>query len=531
MGYTKEEFLSPNFDFMSLIAPESAELVKENLKLHLRGQQIEPYENVLMNKDGEKINAIINSQLIDYEGHRAILSIVTDITEPKRKHTEKALRQSEKRYRKLISKMCNGFALNEIICDRNGISCDCLFLEINPAFELIAGMKANDIVGKTIMEVFPGTESFWVDQCGEIALTGNPIHFKNGSKLFDRYFEVVAYSPKKRQVATVFTDITERVKIENALKESENNFRAIAENANDGILIAVDDGNYVYGNSCASKITGYTNTRLMNLNFKDLAHPNEIKRLEQIYNKIAAGNTAPNRHEIIIIKKNGANVPIELTGSKTLWKGQAAVMILLRDITQRKRFEAAMGKIHNELEHRVQKRTIELQDTAEKLEEKQRELLRHRLDLEKANKELIQTNTALSVLARNIDKKRDEVEKKIAQTIASQIMPVIEDLQNDRIREKSRAKLEVLAAYLNDLTPGVAKGHDIIISLSPMELRVAMMIKNGFKSEEIARLLHISPDTVKTHRRNIRKKLNIKNSNINLVSYLKLKLGKAPTNG
>jgi DNA-binding CsgD family transcriptional regulator len=164
--------------------------------------------------------------------------------------------------------------------------------------------------------------------------------------------------------------------------------------------------------------------------------------------------------------------------------------------------------------------------TTEELEQKQKELLHHKLDLVKANKELVQTNTALSVLARNIDKKRDEVEKKIAHTISSQIVPLVEELQKDMIPEKCKAKLEVLLAYLNDLTPEAARGHDIIVSLSSMELRVAVMIKNGFTSDDIARLLHISPHTVKTHRRSIRKKLDIKNSKINLASYLKLRLGK-----
>ena len=109
-------------------------------------------------------------------------------------------------------------------------------------------------------------------------------------------------------------------------------------------------------------------------------------------------------------------------------------------------------------------------------------------------------------------------------------MPVIDEIKNDKMLEKTRAKLDVLAAYLNDLTPEAARSNDIIVSLSAMELRVAMMIKNGFTSEEIARLLHISPHTVKTHRRSIRKKLNIKNADINLASYLKLKLGKTHSN-
>ena len=84
----------------------------------------------------------------------------------------------------------------------------------------------------------------------------------------------------------------------------------------------------------------------------------------------------------------------------------------------------------------------------------------------------------------------------------------------------------MLAAYLDNLTQGATKSHDVITSLSPMELRVAVMIKRGFDSEETARLLQISPHTVKTHRRSIRRKLGIMNSKINLSSYLRFKLGK-----
>jgi PAS domain S-box-containing protein len=344
--------------------------------------------------------------------------------------------------------------------------------------------------------------------------------------LFGRFFEVIAYSPQKSQVATVFTDITDRVQIENALRESEANFRAIAENADDGILIAIRHGEYIYANRRASEITGYSIPELLTMSYRDLVHPDESERVERIYINRRHGKSVPNSYETMIRKKDKANIPIDVTGARIFWKGQPATMVAIRDITLRKRFEEALGKINSELERRVEERTIELMDIAEKLEEKQRELLRHKLDLEKANKELVQTNTALSVLARNIDKKRDEVEKKIAQTISAQIIPLIDEIKIDKLPEKSRVKLDVLAAYLNDLTPEAAKGHDIIISLSAMELRVAMMIKNGFSSDEIARLLHISPHTVKTHRRSIRKKLNITNANINLSSFLRLKLGK-----
>ena len=524
MGYTKEEFLSPDFDFMRLIAPESVDLVATNFKLHLSGQELAPFEYALISKKGEKLDTIITSKLIRYEGEQAFLGIVTDITD--RKQAEKSLQESKESYRKLISEMCNGFVLSKIVFDEHGKPIDCRFIEVNPAFADITGLKSNEIVGKTVTDVFPGTQSFWVDQCGEIAVSGKAVQFKDGSKLFDRFFEVIAYSPQKGRVATVFTDISERVQIENALRESEVNFRAIAENADDGIFIANRHGEYVYANRRASEITGYSMSELLTMSYRDLVHSDEIERVGRIFKNRRDGKSAPNSYETLIRKKDKTNIPIDVAGASIFWKGQPATMVAIRDITLRKRFEVALGKINSELEQRVEERTIELMDIADKLEENQRELLRHKLDLEKANKELVQTNTALSVLARNIDKKRDEVEKKIARTIGSKIMPLIEEISLEKIPEKVRANLDVLFAFLNDLIPGANRGHDVIISLSSAELRVAMMIKNGFTSEQIAHLLNISPHTVKTHRKSIRRKLNITNANINLASYLKLKLGR-----
>lgn len=142
------------------------------------------------------------------------------------------------------------------------------------------------------------------------------------------------------------------------------------------------------------------------------------------------------------------------------------------------------------------------------------------------NRELVQANDAISVLARRIDRKRDELEKKIARSVSSQILPLIEELQQDHIHERTRVKLDVVSAHLRSLVPRISRERDIIISLSPMELKVAMMIKKGFSTDEIARMLHLSGHTVKTHRRSIRRKLNIRNSKINQTSYLRFKLDK-----
>jgi PAS domain S-box-containing protein len=81
MGYTAEEFYAPEFDFMKLIAPESADTIRSVYARHERGEEVDAYEYALVTKTGRRVDAIITTKLMDYEGGRAILGIVTDITE------------------------------------------------------------------------------------------------------------------------------------------------------------------------------------------------------------------------------------------------------------------------------------------------------------------------------------------------------------------------------------------------------------------------------------------------------------------
>ena len=81
LGYTKETFFAPDFEFYTIIAPEYHEVIAKNYRLHLKGKDVRPYEYVLLTKSGERINVIITTKLITFEGELSILGIVTDITE------------------------------------------------------------------------------------------------------------------------------------------------------------------------------------------------------------------------------------------------------------------------------------------------------------------------------------------------------------------------------------------------------------------------------------------------------------------
>lgn len=99
-GYKREEFFSPDFNFFTIIDPESKEIVETTYKKHMEGKEVSPYEISFITKEGKTVEAIATTKLIDYEKDHAVLGIVTDITEHKK--AEKERQESENRYRTLF---------------------------------------------------------------------------------------------------------------------------------------------------------------------------------------------------------------------------------------------------------------------------------------------------------------------------------------------------------------------------------------------------------------------------------------------
>jgi PAS domain S-box-containing protein len=163
------------------------------------------------------------------DSRRASLNMMEDAVAARRQAEEMSaeLRNSEARYRTLFETMSEGFSIDEIICDENGKPCDLRYLEINPAFERHTGVKAADIVGRTVLELFPESEPLWIERYGKVALTGEPAHFEAWFGPLEKCFEISAYQTEPGRIAVVFFDITERKQAEERLWAQTRTLKAL----------------------------------------------------------------------------------------------------------------------------------------------------------------------------------------------------------------------------------------------------------------------------------------------------------------
>jgi FixJ family two-component response regulator len=147
-------------------------------------------------------------------------------------------------------------------------------------------------------------------------------------------------------------------------------------------------------------------------------------------------------------------------------------------------------------------------------------LLEQKQKLEFLNERLLETNRAFSTLAQNLDFERAEILNRITQKIESGVMPALAKIRSETRLARYSIEMDMIINMLQGITFGACPTDPLSATLTTAEARVASLIKKGLTTDKIAEQLFISADTVKTHRKNIRKKLNITNSNNGLREYL-----------
>ncbi|MGV8075245.1 MAG: response regulator [Syntrophobacteraceae bacterium] len=223
--------------------------------------------------------------------------------------------------------------------------------------------------------------------------------------------------------------------------------------------------------------------------------------------------TDPSGYIVKPVRNNQLKVNIEL-----------ALERCSRDRAKTDILEAYRSSIQ-ELQHRLDDKTDRLEETNNAMEWAIAELARKKAKVEDLRQELQEVNNSLLNLTAHTARMRKDLDMEVIVALRKRIMPILRELQSDPSFERFHVEFEMLAMQMSQLSGDLMEDAHASSVLSTTELRIAALIGDGLTSHEIANRLCLSLETVKTHRRNIRKKLGITNTRANLSRHLKSRWG------
>ena len=346
-GYLVDEL--NDMPFANLVYPDDLEMLAGQ---HQRRLQGEPFESVYpfkyVTKDGRIGWVEINTALIDWEGRPATLSFLTDITE--RKRVEDALRESEAQLNALLENAPDGI----YIADFKGT-----FLYGNRRCEEMIGYKREELIGKSLLElnILPGNslskaaELIQVHREGKFPRPDEWELVRKDGRLIPVEINTSAVQRGGEKVVIAFVrDISERKKVENALRESEAQYRLLSEHTTDFIWLMDMDLKIKYQSPSVEKIRGFTAQEIIEMPLERSMTPQSLKLATEVFLKEIPGVIADPDYnpvftlELEVYRRDGTTLWTENKFSVIRDPGGKPISILgeARDITERKLAEEAL---------------------------------------------------------------------------------------------------------------------------------------------------------------------------------------------
>ena len=428
--------------------------------------------------------------LKELERLREHIAVVKD-KEKKYKRAKKILQKKEERYLELFNNINSGVAVYEAIDGGN----DFVIIDFNRAGEKIDNIKREDLIGKSVLKVFPGIRKFGLfDVFKRVWKTGKPEHYpaslyKDGR--ISVWFENYVYKLPSGEIVAVFEDITERKKAEAELQESKKKYQELIDKSIVGIVVTVK-GRIVFCNRRECELLGYENSsHLCGHSVAEFIHKDDIPFLLRLAAQLRNGKAMSHPTTFRAIRSDGKEIYIEAFAIQFPYESKDAVLSFHTDISERKRTAEKLAKAHKDCERKVKERTAELE----------------------------KKNIALKEVLEHIAEEKMAVQQEIAAVIEQVLLPIVQKLKRSA-PPATLVQVRLLEDGLKELIATLPSNSISLYSrLSPRGIEISNMIKRGLSSKEIANELNISPATVQKHRQIIRKKLGLTNNKVNLRSY------------
>jgi PAS domain S-box-containing protein len=405
---------------------------------------------------------------------------------------QETLREVEEKCQAIINNIEDGYY--EVDLDGN-------FTYFNDAMALITGYSRQELIrmnNRQIMDEYQTRQvSDTFKKVYHTGLAAKAIDWELIRKDGTRCIIEVSVSLKKdinaQPVGFLGTarDITQRKKMEQALKVSEYRYRTIIENIEDGYYEVDLSGNFIFFNSAMTRITGYTHDEMMGMNYREYMDDYNARQVFEVFNKTYQTGLATKVLDWKLVAKDGSTrfIEVSVTLKRDLNAQPIGFMGIARDVTNRRQY-------------------------LETLEAREKEL-----DIKTRNLEDV--NTTLKVLLERRDTDKAALENTIVGNMNDLVIPYLERVKKRTADKKSQDYLAVLENNLETITSSFfRKLTTKYANLTTTEIEVANLVKSGKSIKEIADLLSISGKTVENHRMSIRKKMGIANTKISLRSHL-----------
>lgn len=329
-------------NILSQVHPDDRQYHEEVVAERIRTKSNKPWEYRIQLMDGTTRHVLIQMEVSSDEKGNAIKmeGTVIDITE--RKKAEEQLNKSEKLYRSLFENMLHGFSYCKAIGNHERLE-DFIYLTVNEEYEKILGV--DKLKGKKFSELFPGllkSNQDYAKILTSVAFRGKTIKFEDYFEAIDKWLSITLYSTEKAYFVSLIDDVSDRKKTEALIRESEEKYRSLVEQASEAIFIVDETGRLITVNNSACNLSQYSETELLNMTTRDLTILDDI-----LYDgscpEALKGDKPVNR-ERIMKRRDGQQLEVEVT-AKLLSDGR--ILHFVRDISERKRVQNELIKERN----------------------------------------------------------------------------------------------------------------------------------------------------------------------------------------